>query len=371
MTTCSNGTPSTSNCSNSYSCKGNTCGTCNNNTTSCSNNSSAVGQLTTCSNGTPSTSDCSNSYSCKGNTCGTCNNNTTSCSNNSSAVGQLTTCSNGTPSTSDCSNSYSCKSSSACGSCKNGTHNCSSNIYQTCGTGQWNNTQTCTAPENGSATCSASTGCGITCNSPYQPYNGGCVIHECTLNAKKCESSGLTKSFCTCVDNGTTGYVWDCSDCPLVVGGTATCNETTGCGYTCTFNYSDCGSSVGCVDLDNNRLHCGSCGHACGTDEICQEGSCVTDPCVLIGCTGERQYCCDASTYDDYYEMMEPAVCKTCKSDEECCGSDGNYYCDKLSGGMSCFPDWIKDLAPMPEAGGVYCTEIPPDSCLYGVHPIL
>src|SRR5262245_56252755 len=41
----------------------------------------------------------------------------------------------------------------------------------------------------------------------------------------------------------------------------------------CEAGLTECGS--GCIDLDVDRLNCGACGNACGTDRVCTDGVCV------------------------------------------------------------------------------------------------
>ncbi|HEY8432812.1 MAG TPA: hypothetical protein VIL20_30785, partial [Sandaracinaceae bacterium] len=49
------------------------------------------------------------------------------------------------------------------------------------------------------------------------------------------------------------------------------CNDSS---PPCEEGLTLCGTA--CVDLRTDRSHCGGCGMACGTDELCQGGTCVT-----------------------------------------------------------------------------------------------
>jgi hypothetical protein len=68
-----------------------------------------------------------------------------------------------------------------------------------------------------------------------------------------------------------------------------------------------------CVDTQTNILHCGGCGMACESDELCYEGACATD-CSESACEGLTW--CDPDT----------SLCLPGCSDDFQCGS--NEMCD-------------------------------------------
>jgi len=55
----------------------------------------------------------------------------------------------------------------------------------------------------------------------------------------------------------------------------------------------------GCTNLQNDPRHCGACSNGCGSDEICQGGSCVAPTCDTACDAGETccgSECCGADT---------------------------------------------------------------------------
>lgn len=80
-----------------------------------------------------------------------------------------------------------------------------------------------------------------------------------------------------------------------------------------------------CVDLQNDPGYCGDCDTACGTGEVCDQGSCLE-----IGDCRQEGNNCVGLTYCD----MSDGVCKPgCDSDAQC--GDG-YVCDMDSNSCAC-----------------------------------
>jgi hypothetical protein len=73
----------------------------------------------------------------------------------------------------------------------------------------------------------------------------------------------------------------------------------------CPIGQTDCGA--GCVDLNTNGSHCGSCGTTCGTGTVCVMGACACQA-WLTDCLGT---CVDTNS--------DPANCGTCGTN---CGGD-------------------------------------------------
>jgi hypothetical protein len=80
----------------------------------------------------------------------------------------------------------------------------------------------------------------------------------------------------------------------------------------CLPGLTSCGGQ--CVDLETAHDHCGACGTACGTYEICINGSCRPCPignelCGDVCCPPYRT-CCDGTCVDDLF--ANPDHCGAC-----------------------------------------------------------
>lgn len=67
----------------------------------------------------------------------------------------------------------------------------------------------------------------------------------------------------------------------------------------CTGDRKDCGG--GCFDVKTSLTHCGACGHACATGQVCSDGTCGTS------CSGGLEDC--------------GGTCRDLSSDHDHCGS--------------------------------------------------
>jgi hypothetical protein len=63
-----------------------------------------------------------------------------------------------------------------------------------------------------------------------------------------------------------------------------------GCRGGCSGGLTCCNDH--CVSLLRNESHCGTCGHSCGSDEVCQNGRC--GHCLLVHflCSTGEDRCC-------------------------------------------------------------------------------
>ncbi|HEU0116269.1 MAG TPA: hypothetical protein VFQ80_16390 [Thermomicrobiales bacterium] len=135
--------------------------------------------------------------------------------------------------------------------------------------------------------------------------------HRTPSCAKCC--SGLSgagadgKSTCACVADGDA-----CQTAAQCCGGVCRSGICTGCPSP----QVTCGGL--CVDLQTDDNHCGSCGHACGSDQRCQDGSCICDA------TNCPNGCCDGAT----------ATCKRGTSDSDC--GDGGTLCQICNACQTC-----------------------------------
>lgn len=78
-----------------------------------------------------------------------------------------------------------------------------------------------------------------------------------------------------------------------------------------------------CVDLEQDRNHCGACGRACGDDQLCVDGSCTA------ACTAGTTVCGNSCVaLDD-----DPANCgacdRWCDGDEVCQAGECVRTCDE------------------------------------------
>jgi hypothetical protein len=108
----------------------------------------------------------------------------------------------------------------------------------------------------------------------------------------------------------------------------------------------------GCVDTNTDPMHCGSCGTACATGQICVLGVCTAvDAGVMCGTAADcmaSQLCCGGRCVAS--DRKNCGVCGTvcsagtqdcCSdrcvdlSDDRNCGKCGNV-CVSPDGGMSC-----------------------------------
>jgi hypothetical protein len=95
-----------------------------------------------------------------------------------------------------------------------------------------------------------------------------------------------------------------CGDCDTACGSRQLCSDGT---CVCEPGFDTCGGS--CVDRDTDERHCGACGHACPEDATCKAGACVCDDANL-------QLCGDA-----------------CESDCGCMPPGGNGECSPIGCG--------------------------------------
>ncbi|HEY3357965.1 MAG TPA: hypothetical protein VGQ83_32250 [Polyangia bacterium] len=114
-----------------------------------------------------------------------------------------------------------------------------------------------------------------------------------------------------------------CTACAAPAGhGQAAC-ELDACAVTCDTGYAPCGSD--CVDLTADRAHCGSCGIACGAEQLCDGGECRANPCGL------GLHPCGGGCVSDHDVA-------TCGSRCTACATPANGYatCDGTACGVNC-----------------------------------
>jgi len=156
------------------------------------------------------------------------------------------------------------------------------------------------------AVCMFGTMC-IECSTLGQVKCGGACVdlssspESCGACGKTCSVvcvSGACATSCPGTKTACSGYCRDtaidvsnCGGCgkvcPIVAGASGTCTGGV-CGFACYTDRADCNklASDGCeTSLLDSHDHCGACGKACGTTEICAAGACVVPRRVFITST--------------------------------------------------------------------------------------
>ena len=210
--------------------------------------------------------------------------------------------------------------------CSLGTHTCVACVDDTsCALGQICMSQKCVAGCDGNHACQAGLGCcaggcisvlsdakncgacGNACPSGNGCCGGACVPFNTTTNcgacgnacpdiangsractANACAVGGCNGSFLDCdkkIDNGCevngASDAMNCGACgaacgPTVTNGTAQCASGV-CNLTCSTGFKDCNSkaSDGCeINVLTDVKNCGTCGNACMTGVMCNNGLC-------------------------------------------------------------------------------------------------
>lgn len=127
--------------------------------------------------------------------------------------------------------------------------------------------------------------------------NCGACGHACSANQECVDGQclcppGTTRCGTRCVDvnvdpNNCGACGQPCDGAGDTSGGTPTCTGGH-CGYLCYAGFADCNGRTndGCeINVNNNPLHCGSCGTQCARGQPCVLGQCLTKPCGPIAGT--------------------------------------------------------------------------------------
>jgi hypothetical protein len=297
----------------------------------------ATGQVACASGCTDPMSDPANCSSC-GHACPateTCLGGSCTC-----VVGQTVCASGCSDTSSDPANCGRC--GNACPAdeaCTNGSCGCPTAGQIFCG-------NSCTNPVTDSANCGQ---CGHTCVQGQSCVGGSC---QCPTGETFCQPSvdgGAPDSGGAAAadagDAGTvavpTGYCanlqTDPSNCDRCGATCPTVNDTPACvagactSGTCAPGFADCNhvASDGCeVYTQNDSANCGSCGHACGSGELCSNSTCV------FTCPAGQTICHVGGTGAAYCATLpsDPQNCGTC---EDNCTTVcvGNVAGEACSGG--------------------------------------
>ena len=113
-------------------------------------------------------------------------------------------------------------------------------------------------------------------------YCGGCC------SAGQC-TNGTSPAAC-----GTGGIA--CRACPAPANGSAACDSTGNCGYTCNTNYVVCGSGCCARPAEGGSCDIGSCDHSPCVAGTPLQSSCDPLGCVAFVCAGSAACC--TTTWD-------------------------------------------------------------------------
>ena len=213
--------------------------------------------------------------------------------------------------------------------------------------------------------CCADTDCG-----------DGCLVCGTDHVCHSCEDVGLVCQNGACVTEPAQCGSANCDGCCDANGNCRSGTSGAACGANgaacvdCPGQQSCCSGT--CANVQTDPAHCGGCGDACTSGQMCQKGTCVTQPiqCDATTCSG----CCDAngncrSGTSGASCGTNGAACVDCPGAESCCsGTCANILTDPAHCGACdtpCAPGQVCDRR-------ICCTPLtcqpgecgsPPDGC--------
>jgi hypothetical protein len=126
-----------------------------------------------------------------------------------------------------------------------------------------------------------------------KPYGSSCGDGFCDGNnvCLQCLDDG------DCTDSGIPNSVTICS------GGF--------CAYQCLAPYTDCPNGIGCIDINNDPDHCGSCDHVCSIPN--GHATCANGACAIAGCLPGYADCNEIPTDGcEVFTDEDPDHCGAC-----------------------------------------------------------
>lgn len=248
-------------------------------------------------------------------------------------------------------------SSSVCVACAEGDTSCNGACVNlatdtaNCG----NCGQTCAYAYNGFAACQDGV-CAAKCDVGYAACPGDSNVCATALmfdgsncgacgnvcapgaicNAGTCTTcaSGQTSCSGTCVD--LTSDVANCGACGTYclyqTNGMPTCVSGT-CQSTCYTGYGDCDGNPanGCEASEaDDAKNCGTCGHACGSGTVCNQGVCTV---CAPGSTACGSTCADLQT--------DPTNCGACGIECGAGATEATAGCQSGTCTLSCYPGFL------------------------------
>jgi hypothetical protein len=114
-----------------------------------------------------------------------------------------------------------------------------------------------------------------------------------------------------------------CLACPAAPAhGSSSCTAG-GCVLACDDGYTPCGDT--CADVTGDAANCGTCGHACASGELCQQGTCQANTC------GADAHPCGAECVYDRDPAHCGSSCTPCPAP-----TNGTATCDGTACGVAC-----------------------------------
>ncbi len=145
-------------------------------------------------------------------------------------------------------------------------------------------TNGCEQPLNTLDNCGA---CGAECESgselPASCETGVCEVEQCEAGFYDCDHDPL---------NGCESDLKDTLNCGVCAvqcrfnNASASCATGTCQFGTCDQGFADCNGNLndGCEAQLGTTANCGGCNDACGSGEVCQDGSCMEPVCEILKC---------------------------------------------------------------------------------------
>ncbi|MBL8601077.1 MAG: hypothetical protein JNK72_04050 [Myxococcales bacterium] len=194
---------------------------------------------------------------CDNNVANGCETNLTSTATSCGACGRACALSNATAA---------CASSQcAIAACNAGFGNCDNNAANGCET-------------NLSSTVSACGACGRACslaNATPACMSGQCAIGACATGFANCDNN--TANGCETNTNTTPSACGMCGRVCALANATAGCTNGACSVASCNAGFGNCDNNAanGCeTNLNTTTAHCGACGRACGSGQVCSNGTC-------------------------------------------------------------------------------------------------
>ncbi len=127
-------------------------------------------------------------------------------------------------------------------------------------------------------------GCGIDCNPDDRVVADRCVAGSCSCSTNAAGSGAACIDGNSCCGDGCVDFATNhdnCGGCDIECGADFSANPTCQAGAcVCPAAGAACGAATpnccdsGCVDLLEDPMNCGFCGHQCGANAECNNGTC-------------------------------------------------------------------------------------------------
>jgi hypothetical protein len=151
----------------------------------------------------------------------------------------------------------------------------------------------------------------VKCSGKCCPAGEVCLAptHKGAMHRCGCPAHTPTRCGTKCINTKTDAH--NCGACGHACGTNQICSAGT-CVTRCSAGETNC--SGACVTLATDPKNCGTCGHACATNQLCSAGTCVTE--CSVGETNCSGACVTLAT-----DAKNCGACgHTCPSDQVCAG---------------------------------------------------